>query len=800
MATDILTTLEFDRVRARLEHHCQFSVAAERALELGPSADPRQVAYLLQVTGEAYDLLEHNAGFGVGGCRDIRVEIERASIGGVLQPAELLQVLSTISSARRTRSSFRRIDDAGARYPELDEFVGFIVDLPGLEADLQRAIGERGDVLDSASDQLRTIRQQLRVAQARVVERINRYIQAGSQSTALQDPIVTMRDGRYVVPVRADRRTQLPGVVHDTSASGQTLFVEPMEVVELNNRWRELQSAERHEIERILAQLSGKVGDESASLTRTLEALAALDLALAKARFAAALRCSAPRMVDERSEHGRRVVLRRARHPLLDQATVVPTDLELGEGFRVLVITGPNTGGKTVALKTVGLLAAMAQSGLFIPADEGSELCVFDGIFADIGDEQSIQQSLSTFSSHMTRVIAMLAGVTSDSLVLLDELGAGTDPEEGAALARALIEELLERGCLAITTTHYSELKAFAYATPGAENGSVEFDVATLSPTYRLTVGVPGRSNALAIARRLGMPSDLIERARRLLNPEVERVDTLLGEIRRRRGAAETAQRDAERALAAAQEQRDAALAELEEGAPTPRIARQEALAEVESELAEARSTVRRLRQLPPRLPVETLQPVAEESRRALDEATRQVRDVTRRRRAQPAQGERTQPQQAPRPLRIGDHVEIPALGGEGEVVGFSDDGDAVDVQMGSFKVRQPQVALRRLSGRRSPEPAPKPMPLPQPRRQVDMELHLRGQRAAGIDEIVDDYLNDAYLSRLPHVRIVHGRGTGVLRDVVRQLLSRHPLVERWETPPENQGGDGVTVAYLREL
>ena len=793
MATNILTTLEFDRVRTMLERHCQFSVASERALELGPSADPRQVVYLLRVTAEAYDLLERNAGFGVGGCRDIRVELGRAAIGGVLQPGELLEVLSTIAAARRTRSAFRRIEDAGARYPELDEFVGFIVELPSLEADLQRSIGERGDVLDTASDQLRTIRQQLRVAQARVVERINRYIQAGSQSTALQDPIVTMRDGRYVVPVRADRRTQLPGVVHDTSASGQTLFVEPMEVVELNNRWRELQAAERHEIDRLLALLSGKVGAENEPLTRTLEALAAIDLALAKARLAATLRCTAPVMVDERSEHGRRVILRRARHPLLDQATVVPTDLELGEGFRVLVITGPNTGGKTVALKTVGLMAVMAQSGLFIPAEAGSELCVFDGIFADIGDEQSIQQSLSTFSSHMTRVIAMLGGVTSASLVLLDELGAGTDPEEGAALARALIEELLERGCLAIATTHYSELKAFAYTTQGAENGSVEFDVATLSPTYRLTVGVPGRSNALAIARRLGMPDNVIERARGYLNPETERVDTLLGEIKRRRNAAEAAQRDAERALAEALREREAALAELADARHQRELARQESLAEVESELSEARAAVRRLRQLPPRVPVETLQPVAVEARKELELATRQVREVTRRRRPQPA------PHAQPQPLNIGDHVELPALGGEGEVVGFSDDGTQADIQMGSFKVRQPLAALRKLTGKRKPEAKQTPQPLPQPRRQVDMELHLRGQRAAGIDEIVDDYLNDAYLTRLPYVRIVHGRGTGVLRDVVRQVLAKHPLVDRWETPPENQGGDGVTLAYLRE-
>ena len=797
MTTDILTTLEFDRVRAMLERHCQFSIAAERALELGPVAAPERVDYLLRVTAEAYELLERHAGFGVGGARDIRPQLARAAIGGMLQPDELLEVLSTISAARRTRGAFRRIEDHATRFPEIDEFAGLIIDLPALEADLQRSISERGDVLDSASDELRSIRQRLRVAQSRVVERINRYVQGGAHATALQDPIVTMRDGRYVVPVRADRRTQLPGVVHDTSASGQTLFVEPLEVVELNNRWRELQVAERHEIERILTALSRNVGAEGGPLARTLDALAAVDLALAKARFAGALRATRPVIVDldidARMEHNRRVILKRARHPLIDPATVVPIDLELGEGFRVLVITGPNTGGKTVALKTVGLMAVMAQSGLFIPADEGSELCVFDGVFADIGDEQSIQQSLSTFSSHMSRVIAMLGAVSSNSLVLLDELGAGTDPEEGAALARAIITELLERGCLAVTTTHYSELKAFAYATEGAENGSVEFDVQTLSPTYRLVIGVPGQSNALAIARRLGMPAAVLERARGYLNPEVERVDTLLGEIRHRRSAAEAAQRDAERTLAAAHREREAAETELVEARAEREVARQEALAEVERELAEARATIRRLRQTPTRAPAATLKPLVEESRQELDKAARSVREFTRRSRPAPAP-----PGQA-RPLRVGDTVEVIALGGEGELVAFSDDGGEADVQMGAFKVRQPLAALRRVAGKRAAASRPAPVPLPRPRRHVDMELHVRGQRAAGVDALVDEYLNDAYLMRLPFVRVVHGKGTGALREVVRQVVAKHPLVERWETPPANEGGDGVTVVYLRE-
>ncbi|MGH9174347.1 MAG: Smr/MutS family protein, partial [Vicinamibacterales bacterium] len=367
-------------------------------------------------------------------------------------------------------------------------------------------------------------------------------------------------------------------------------------------------------------------------------------------------------------------------------------------------------------------------------------------------------------------------------------LGAGTDPEEGSALARALIETLLERGCLSVATTHYSDLKAFAYTTAGTENGSVEFDLATLSPTYRLIVGVPGQSNALAIAKRLGMPEPVIERARSFLSPDVERVDTLLGEIRQRRSDAESAQRNAERALADAAQLRATAREELAAAEATRQSARQDAIIEVEHELAEARQALRRVRETPDRLPREELAPTMQESRDELERASRQVRQYTRRRRPAIA---------PPVPINIGDTVEITTLGGEGEVLGFSEDGEEADIQMGAFKVRQPLAMLRRIGGPRWVEPSR--YVAPPPRRDVDMELHLRGQRAAGVDHLVDDYLNDAYLSRLPYVRVVHGKGTGALREVVRQVVAKHPLVARWETPPPNEGGDGVTVIYLRE-
>ncbi|MBA2453870.1 MAG: endonuclease MutS2 [Chloroflexia bacterium] len=780
MASTILDTLEFNRVLEMLERHCAFSLASERAFQLGPSSDPDTVSYLLEVSRQAFNLVETRPSFGVGGARDIREQVGRAALGSILSPHDLLLVLDTVSSARTLRRNFRKIETGGQDYPAFEEFVGHVADLPNLEADLKRAIGDNGEILDGASDELRRIRQQLRTAHARVVERIRRYLTSSDTSAALQEQIVTSRDGRYVVPVRADRRSQLKGVVHDTSASGQTLFVEPLEVVELNNRWRELQSAERHEIERILTILTEAVAREKDALQQTLDAMAAIDLALAKARLAVSENLSLPLLVKGNRQ---RIVMQRARHPLLDRATVVPIDVELGVDYRVLVITGPNTGGKTVALKTVGLCVLMAQSGLYIPADPGSELSVFDGVFADIGDEQSIEQSLSTFSSHMTRVIATLRSITPDSLVLFDELGAGTDPEEGAALARALITELLEIGCLSITTTHYSELKSFAYMTPEVENGSVEFDLATLSPTYRLIVGVPGRSNALAIARRLGLPDRVLERAREYVDPATEHVDALLAEIVDRRNATEAARAEAEQA-------RIEARGALEDAQRQRAAAQREALVEIEDELSDARATLRRLKRLPDEAPISQVKKQAETSRQELEQATQQVRRTAKR---------RTQNVTTRQPVKVGDTVSLIALGGEGEVVGFSEDGLEADVQMGPFKVRQPLDDLRRKKP--SPEQARRrtPVSAPQPRRRVDMELNLRGQRAAGIDEELDEYLNDAYLGHIPWVRIIHGKGTGALREVVRQFLSGHPLVAKFETPPQNEGGDGVTIAYLRE-
>lgn len=791
MHEQVLAKLEFPEILERLAQQCRFNVAAERARELGPSGDVATVRYLLEVTAEAVDLLTEFPDVTIGGARDVRDIVERAAKGVRLQPADLMQVLDMIAAARNLRRAFLRLPEVESRFPHLSDFAEHLIELPDLETDISRAIGPRGDVLDTASPDLGRIRREVRAAQNRLMDRLNSLVTGGKYSSVLQDAIITTRDGRYVVPVRSDARGQMPGVVHDTSASGQTLFIEPLEIVELNNRWRERQLDEQHEIERILDMLSSRVGDRAAAVTSSVEAAAAFDLAMAKARLAFAMRANRPTIwtgdADGEEKARKRLSLRRARHPLLDQATVVPIDVDLGESFRVLLITGPNTGGKTVALKTIGLLTLMAQTGLFIPADDTSLISVFPAVFIDIGDEQSIAQSLSTFSGHIRTVIAMLREVTADDLVLLDELGAGTDPQEGSALARAIVGRLLEIGPLVVGTTHYPEVKAFAFATPGVENASVEFDVTTLAPTYRLMIGVPGRSNALAIAGRLGMPKEILEVASGMLDPDEQRVDTLLQDIRLRRDTADQILERARSEEAEAESLRRAARRELLEAERTRSSAHEEALAEAEAELNEARETLKRLQRDREALQISREQ--LEERRREIDQAAQQVRTFRRQSQRSPA------PVAEPRTIAVGDRVRVIPLEQEGEVVGVEE--GFADVMLGALKTRQPFVALDRL-GRVRAETGRAPIIVPAARGPVQLELDLRGYRAAEIEAMLDEYLENAYRAGMPFVRIIHGKGTGALRKVVREMLASHPAVAKHEVAPANQGGDGATVALLR--
>ncbi|HKG27733.1 MAG TPA: endonuclease MutS2, partial [Thermomicrobiales bacterium] len=727
----VLAKLEYSAILDRLGQECRFSVAAEKARELGPSGDAATVAYLLDVTAEAVDLLTEFPDVTIGGARDVRNLVQRAAKGARLQPAELLQVLDMVSAARNLRRALLRLPEVETRFPHLREFADHLAELPDLETDINRAIGPRGDVLDTASAELGRIRRDVRVAHSRLMERLNALVSGGKYASALQDSIVTTRDGRYVVPVRADARTQLQGVVHDTSASGQTLFVEPFEIVELNNRWRERQLDEQHEVDRILDALSDKIGARAEEISSSVEATAAVDLAMAKARLAFAMRAHRPALwsggASNENGHPRHCIsLRRARHPLLDPTEVVPIDVDLGGDFRILLITGPNTGGKTVALKTIGLLTLMAQTGLFIPADDTSVVSVFPAVFIDIGDEQSIAQSLSTFSGHIRTVIAMLQQVTPDDLVLLDELGAGTDPQEGSALARAIVSRLLQLGPLVVATTHYPEVKAYAFATPGVENASVEFDVETLSPTYRLMVGVPGRSNALAIAGRLGMPREILEAASGMLDPDELRVDSLLQDIRRRRDEADAFLQRARAEEEQARALRDTASRELQKAEFARREARAEALTEAESALEEARETLKRLRR--DRESLQITRQHLDERRREVDQATDRVRTFRREKLKSPV------PTPGRKPISAGDRVRVVPLDQEGDVIAV--DGGTADVMLGALKTRQPVGALERL-GRARDEQTSRPIVMPAASGPVNLELDLRGYRVAEIEAML---------------------------------------------------------------
>jgi DNA mismatch repair protein MutS2 len=798
-----VTKLELNQILRQLSGLCQFSVAAERALEIGPSGDPQQVRYLLDVTSEAVALSTQFPDLTVGGARDIRQPIVRAEKGFRLQASDFLLIMDTLRAGRELRRVFQRLPDARDRYPNLTEFADSIDNFSPLETDLTRSIGPRGDILDGASAELSRIRKAVRVAHSRLHERLQNFI-SGRYSSALQENIITMRDGRYVIPVRSDARGMIKGLVHDTSASGQTLYIEPFEVVELNNKWREEQVLEQREIDRILDELSGKVGDQSDALARMVEAIAAVDLALAKARLADRMEATRPKVYqrpaggrvrdDDPGHPSHFVRLVRARHPLIDRNQAVPIDIEIGERFRVLLITGPNTGGKTVALKTVGLLSLMAQTGLFIPADETSVISVFPSVFVDIGDEQSIEQSLSTFSSHIRNIISMLASVGSDSLVLLDEVGAGTDPQEGSALARAIISALLRRKAIVIATTHYSEVKAYAYATPGVENASVEFDLKSLRPTYRLMIGIPGRSNALSIASRLGMPKDVITEAESLLDPGDEDAQQLIDDIRTRR---DDITRELERAKQTdeeAKELRRKAARVLREAEQIKRDARQEAIAEVQQELAEAREMVREIDRQRTRR-VEMPLPDRRELTQTLKAAEETVRTVERRK-----QPQRQQASVETVRFKKGDRVRILAFGEEGDIVSVGDN-DA-EIQMGSLKIRQPLSGLERIGrARQSRErtSAAIAREMQATMEAVPLELDLRGKRVEEIGSVVENYLNDAYLMGMPFVRIIHGKGTGALRTVVRELLRDSPVVAKAEAAGATEGGEGATVAHLRQ-
>ncbi len=791
-----LITLEFPKILERLASFAAFSASAEMGRSLRPTVDLAEARAQLARTTEARRLLDIYGEVGVGGARDIRPLVDLARRGGVLQPAELLEVKNTLVSSRELHRTLERL---GADFPQLVELAGPLPPPPGIVDGISKAISERADVMDHASDKLASIRREVKIAHERLLTRLERMVNDPHTAPMLQEPIITQRNGRYVIPLRADFKGKVRSIVHDQSSTGATLFVEPLVVVEMNNQWHELQLAERDEVRRILAELSALVGKAAVELEAMVQALAEIDLALMCAKYAEDLHAAEPLLEETspKAEHPGSVIrLYQARHPLLDPQTVVPVDVVLDEQTFGLVITGPNTGGKTVTLKTVGLLVLMAQTGLHIPAQSGSALSLFMDVFADIGDEQSIEQSLSTFSGHITNIVRILKRARPNTLVIFDELGAGTDPQEGAALARSLLAHLVEQRIPCLVATHYPELKAFAHATPGIVNASMEFDVKSLRPTYHLTVGLPGRSNALLIAERLGLSREIITAARSTIDPDELHAEDLLNEIHRQRDLARRMRGDAERARYEAEALRRELTTRMEKIEDERQAVLNQARAEAEreaetlrAELDEIRRALARARQ-----PLEALKPLTEK----VEEIQSEVQSPVARRMAQETQT---------RPLRPGDKVKVRTLKMDGIITALGVE-DA-EVQVGNLRVRArladllrgdvpveapaPTSPARKIGATSLPETGTGTPFHPSP----GMELDLRGERAEDALDALDRYLENAYLAGLPFVRIIHGKGTGRLRQVLREALRKSPHVKRAESGQDNEGGDGVTVAHL---
>lgn len=793
-----LSTLEYPKILEHLARYCAFAASAEKARALSPTPDIEEARQRQAETREALMLLSTRPDLTIGGARDVREVVDLANHGGVLPATDLLDIKSTLIAARTLSRLFENV---GGSYPNLYAIAAQMPPPLGLIDAISRTISERGEILDSASEKLAGIRHDLRISHERLLGKLQRMLNDPRNAPFLQEPLITQRDGRYVLPLRAEFKGRIRSIVHDQSASGATLFVEPLGIVELNNQYRELQLAERDEERRILMELSQQVGRHSQAILQTVETIANLDLAFARAKYAddthatePILHPVPPQPPSPHSPHPGTVIrLYQARHPLLDPETVVPIDVELDPQTYALVITGPNTGGKTVTLKTVGLLALMAQSGLHIPAQSGSELSVFESIYADIGDEQSIEQSLSTFSGHITNIIHILEKANRRSLVILDELGAGTDPQEGAALARALLSHLLSRGITTLVTTHHPELKAYAHATPGVINASVEFDLETLRPTYHLVIGLPGRSNALAIAQRLGMPEDIVKAARAELSPTDLRAEDLLDEIHRQRdlarqarAAAEKARREAEALEKELSERYERIEDERRELLEKARLEAEQKVNELQEEIRQIRRALARARQ-----PIETLQAI-EEQVQSLEE--RVDEPVPRR-----TPGLGVKPLR--RAIRLGDKVHLRSLNIKGVVTSLGE--EEAEVQVGNLRVR---ARLTDLSLSNEPQEAQtektsveiQAAKISEYPASPGLELDLRGQRADEAGDALERYLDAAFLAGLPWVRIIHGKGTGKLREIVRQALQGHPHVRSFEPGGESEGGDGVTVVKLR--
>lgn len=792
---------------ARLDDLCRTPHGHARARALQPSGDLDDVRRLQALTAEARGLGQLKPNFNVGHVEDLDASITLAARRGQLPSAELIAVGAVLRTVRQTRNHLAPLT---RDLPLLAGIAQRVSDFGPLLGQIEATFDERGEIRNTASPALPALRITTRRAHDRVLAHTQRVLNRALADGIAQEAIVTERDGRYVIPIKAKSRGQLRGVVHDVSSSGATVFVEPLAVVEEGNAWREARLEEQREVERVLRALSNAVGEQAGPIAVALRALGEIDLALAKAALGAEMDAPLPAAstsdptntstLDWIVEAPAELRLQSARHPLLS-GEVVPISLALGDEQRGLLITGPNTGGKTVAIKTAGLLALMALAGLPIPAEPGTQIPVYADVFADIGDEQSIEQSLSTFSSHMTNVIRILEQAGAQSLVLMDELGAGTDPTEGAALGRAILLQLMRLDATVIATTHHGELKLFAHATPGLRNASVEFNAETLSPTYHLAIGLPGRSNAIAIAERLGMPGAVLSDARASVAPDEAQMETLLAEIQAERSAAG----DVRRAEEFAREEAESIREQLQRRREAFESERETILDRTQQAMEQELTRLRKAMRAAEKDLAQQRRESIGAAQQQLDAAAEQLEDV-RRERLRMRRARQTGPKPDPASIKPGDVLFIEGVDQPGEALTAVEADGCLDVQLGALRTRVRAVQIVRLShspagpaglGNRTPGSASRAVHYDLAPTDPGSRIEVRGHTLDEAMPVVEQFLDQAFRAGQQRLEIVHGKGTGVLRDAVRRRLRDHPLVTRFEPAVRQEGGEGVTIVYM---
>ena len=785
--------LELPRVLEQLARFAVSDAAKARARALRPETERGEVLRLQDETEAARSFIGLRGSPSFAGVKDVSEALDRADRGGMLNTRELLDIAGLLTASRRVSEY---LEAASNQKTVLDQLFLSLRPQRHLEEHIRSCILGEEEIADGASAELADIRRHMRAAAAKSRSILQKIISSPSYSRVLQEALVTERNGRFVVPVKAECRGEMPGLVHDVSSSGATVFIEPLSVVQANNELRELESKEKKEIERILRLLSAEAAAAREQTIWNYDILVQLDLIFAKGELAYQMKGMKPELTG-----GSSIVLRRARHPLLDSAKAVPISVELGRRFDTLVITGPNTGGKTVTLKTIGLLVMMAQCGLQIPADDGSSLGVFDRVLADVGDEQSIEQSLSTFSAHMVNIVKIMEEADDRSLVLFDELGAGTDPVEGAALAISIIESIRGLGARVAATTHYAELKTYAMTTAGVENASCEFDVETLRPTYRLLIGVPGKSNAFAISRRLGLPEYVIDRAREQMGADSLRFEDVLTELERKRQALEKEQIETERLRVQREEDARKAREFREQMEKARENARKKGESDARRLLQEARDATdqvfRELKELKKQQEKAVNWQEANDSRAGLRAQLNELEEHIGHRE------EEREPIPAPsRPIRCGDRVEIPGVRTAAEVVAVK--GETLELRAGVMKLTAKAGEVRLIEEAELPKPKKQQQKTPAMGVRVigsvraASELDIRGMDSLEAEAVVSQYLDSAVMGKLNVVTIIHGKGTGALRKAVQQMLRRDPRVKSFRLGVYGEGESGVTVVELK--